>query len=915
MNKDFYITELIEPSVLQKVQDSFSNMIGMAALTTDEDGHPVTEGSNFTDYCMKYTRQTKVGCERCKKCDRDGALKTHKTGKPTSYYCHSGLIDFAAPIMAEGKMIGSFIGGQVLTEPPNPERIRFVADQIGVDFEEYWAAVQKVPVIDKHRVVDATNFLYTIAGVLSDMAISKRRAIEAGIEIERSAKMKTDFLANMSHEIRTPMNAVIGMAEMALRENIPDAARNYIQQIKSSGRALLTIINDILDYSKIESGKLDIIPAEYEPLALFNDVTNIIMTRLLDKDVELSLDISPELPRLLFGDNIRVRQILINLANNAVKFTKHGHIKITVDFEWRSTLDILMKISVQDTGIGIKPEELAHIFESFQQADSKRNREIEGTGLGLSISRSLVKMMGGELFCESEYEKGSTFSFTLPQAVVDKKPSMQVREPQKIYALAFLGNAFLEKRFRADCATLGVTNTEIIVSDAEVPITCNVSMEEHPNHSIFLFLNNVHFTPELRSYVEEHPQINAILVADFFTEVQLTSPNMMVVKKPLSAMNLSLLFNHERLSFSSNPDHADDAGFIAPDAWILIVDDNAVNLTVAEGLLEPLKMHIVSATSGKEALKLAGQRHFDLIFMDHMMPEMDGVEATHLIRQEYPSYADTPILALTANAVDNAREMFLREGLNDFIPKPIELSVLMSKVRQWLPQEKIKQLSEEERERELLKRAVAAENAKAATSKNSAPQILDLDTGEAISMLGSEALFRNVLREYHRAILQKAQRIKEHETTGDLEAYTIEVHALKSSSKQIGASRLSSMAAELEDAGRAGDMEMIRKYTTPTLKKYMSYYEGLKPFLPAEEKETAEDTEETDSAALREGFDRLRNAIDDLDMDAVEATVNTLMKYQLPEDQQTLRKHLRGAAEDMDYDTCLTLLDEWERIL
>lgn len=262
--QEVYLTDLINVDMLQKIQDAFSEMTGMAALTTDADGKPVTKGSNFTDYCMKYTRKSKEGCARCEQCDKFGAESTMKTGKPTTYMCHSGLIDFAAPITAGGHLVGCFIGGQTLTEKPKKAFIKTIAKELDIDFEEYWDALEKVQILDQDKIASASEFLFTTASVLSDIAYGQYMALEAKKEIEHVANMKSDFLANMSHEIRTPMNAVIGMAEMALREDLTPTAREYIRQIKSSGSALLNIINDVLDFSKIESGKMDIQPADID---------------------------------------------------------------------------------------------------------------------------------------------------------------------------------------------------------------------------------------------------------------------------------------------------------------------------------------------------------------------------------------------------------------------------------------------------------------------------------------------------------------------------------------------------------------------------------------------------------------------------------------------------------------------------
>ena len=897
-----YLTDLIDKSTLQKIQDAFSNMVGMAALTTDSTGLPVTEGSNFTEYCMKYTRQSKVGCARCEECDRYGAVMTQESGHPTSYYCHSGLIDFAAPIIADGKMVGSFIGGQVLTEKPDPEKIKKVAEEIGVDFDEYWTAIEKVQVIPKEKIDNATDFLFTIASVLSDMAMGKHQALIANVEIEHAAKMKTDFLANMSHEIRTPMNAIIGMSEMALREDLPENARDYINQIKSSGRALLTIINDILDFSKIESGKLDIQPIEYDSMSLFNDVVNIIQTRLVDKDVELFLDITPDLPVLLYGDNIRIRQILINLANNAVKFTNSGEIRIVVDFERHSDTQGELTVSVIDTGIGIKEDNLHKIFESFSQVDSTRNRNVEGTGLGLAITQRLINLMDGTLNVASEYGKGSTFSFTLPQDIGDPTPAMNVIDNDKKCAISIFNNDRMANFFAYDTKRLGVQAYKLS-KDADIYQSYKSLSRLFPDMEFFLFLDHDMLTDDRKEFIETHPEVHAALISDFVQDNKIKIANLMIVKKPLSSMNLSMIFNNEKIAFAHMSKHEDDSDFIAPEAKVLIVDDNIVNLTVAEGLLEPLKLNTASATSGMEAIKRIHESKFDLIFMDHMMPEMDGITTTQEIRKIFPDYKDIPIIALTANAVGNAKDMFLEAGMNDFIAKPIEVRTLIKTVKKWLPPEKIHKLSEDEE----------AENK---SNKDTSNEIVigDLEVAEAIRMLGNEKIYWNVLKEYHRMIPAKAKSIQEHYDAADWSLYTIEVHALKSSSRQIGAIELSNMAARLEKAGKENDIEYIRANTEEALKKYLEYDSIIAPYF-AETKNT-DNTEKTpvDYDKLKILFEQLREAIDSLDSDEMENICDTIAEYQLTDEQAEYAANLKTACEDLDFDTCNEILDEWENL-
>ena len=824
MTSEVKLTDYIDKDILQKIQDSFSDMTGLAALTTNADGTAVTEGSNFCRFCMELNRKCPLGNQLCEYSDKTGAMMTHSMGKPNLYTCHAGLVDFSAPIIINGEMIGCFVGGQALTSAPDMSRVKAHAIQLGIDPDEYWKAICEVPVLSEDKIQKAMDFLYTLSGVLSDIAYGKYTSDRAKVEMEHAVKMKSDFLANMSHEIRTPMNAVIGMAEMALREDIPDNARSYINQIKSSGRALLTIINDILDFSKIESGKMDISPVEYEPMSLFNDVANIIMTRLMDKEIELILNMNVDMPHLIYGDNVRIRQILINLANNAVKFTRSGQVRFVVDFTWIDSENIMLSVAVEDTGIGIKPENINKIFESFSQLDSKRNRDVEGSGLGLAISKNLLNLMNGTIHVESEYGRGSVFSFKLPQKVVDKTPSMSVKDPSGVLAIGLFENIYLSDGFTWDAAKLGVSVMNLAL-DADLPMACDTFRKRNPGRKLFVFVEQELLNEEKKAYFRNNPDICAVVVAGFFDKIESDLSNLLVVKKPISAMNMAMILNHEKVHYTVTEEHADEVSFTAPDAKVLIVDDNSVNLTVSEGLLEPLKMKTSTAISGKEAIRKIEETHFDLILMDHMMPEMDGVETTRIIRRMYPDYDNVPIIALTANAVNGVKEMFLSEGMNDFVAKPIELRVLVSKIRQWLPPE-------------LIVKNGSAQAGKEQDDDSSEEEIIsgsgvlaDLDTDEAMRLLGTEKLFNAVLAEYTRTIPEKVERVEKLYRTRKWADYAIEVHGLKNASRQIGAMELSSVCAELEKAARSGNEETIMQIHDGMVERYRAYEPVLKAYL------------------------------------------------------------------------------------
>ena len=909
MKHEVTLTDLIDTQILQKLQDSFSNMTGMAALTTDSNGVAVTEGSNFTDFCMKYTRTSEMGCARCEQCDKWGARLAYEKGKSVAYFCHAGLMDYAAPIMAGGKIMGCFIGGQVLTKAPDTEQVRRIAEDLDIDPDDYVEAVGKVSIIQQSAIDNAAEFLYTLADILSEMAYNKYRVIQANNEmqrnldlaakayeaLEKSENMKSDFLANMSHEIRTPMNAVIGMAEMALREELPSAAKDYINQIKDAGKSLLTIINDILDFSKIESGKMDITEVDYEPMSMLYDVSNIIMTRLKDKDVELILDVAPNIPNKLWGDNIRIKQVILNLANNAAKFTSQGKVVLKMECDKMTPDEISIHVCIEDTGIGIKKEDMEKLFQSFQQVDSKRNRNIEGTGLGLAISKNLLTLMNGSIWVESEYEKGSKFSCVLPQRIVDDTPSIGVRDPGSVTVVGLISNPYIRESLCDDAAKLGIKNVRLLAAKELAGFS--------GGERVFMFIEHPMFSDVVEDYVRSHPNITAILIIDFDARAEYDIPNLQVIKKPLFALNIAMILNGEEIRFNDG-DADNEFDFIAPDAKVLIVDDNAVNLTVAEGLLEPLRMQVDTAGGGKEAIDQISKEHYDIVFMDHMMPEIDGVEATHIIRRLHPEYDDVPIIALTANAVEGTKEMFCREGMNDFVAKPIELRLLVAKVRQWLPVEKLQKSHD-----------VMGANKNIQEAENIDIEIGDLNIKFAMEFLVSEALFWKVLKVFYNSIDKKSKLIKSYVEQEDWTNYTVEVHALKNSAKQIGAISLSQKAEALEKAGNARDLETIRNNTPEMLEQYIAYHPVLEPYCQEDDENSESGKENITVEILQDFFARMKDAVDDLDMDQMEQVIQEMGRYYYEESQYELFRQLREASEEMDVDQCEEILLSWEEQL
>ena len=522
---------------------------------------------------------------------------------------------------------------------------------------------------------------------------------------EHANAAKSEFLANMSHEIRTPINAVLGMNEMILREASKNKAAGDAQgdnksfrrittfayNVDSAGKNLLAIVNDILDFSKIEAGKMELVETAYKLSSVLNDVSNMIAFRARSKDLKFTVEADETLPDELFGDEVRVRQVITNVLNNAVKYTREGSVKLTVGRGEGSsgtsqqktdaavpvpgeTLQLL--VSVSDTGIGIKEEDLAKLFTKFERVDTIQTKTIEGTGLGLAITRSLLEMMGGEISVESVYTVGSTFT---------------VRIPQRVMGSGCLGN-FRESFERT--------------------------------------------LQDLKTYHES---------------------------------------------------------FRAPEARILVVDDTEMNLTVIEGLLQQTELQLDTATGGEQALTMTKDTAYDLILMDQRMPHMSGTQTLqHLRAQEEGINKETPVICLTADVVQGARERYLSDGFDDYLTKPVEGAALEAMLMKYLPAEKC------------IRETVPVDGRKDETAaEEERPAFLpeELDYAAAKQYLGTDAMIEKTLRQFAESAAEKAAEIETLFAQEDWENYTIKVHALKGSARLIGATVLSVLAAHLEEAG------------------------------------------------------------------------------------------------------------------
>jgi signal transduction histidine kinase/CheY-like chemotaxis protein len=620
-----------------------------------------------------------------------------------------------------------------------------------------------------------------------------RRLVELKEKADAANRAKSNFLANMSHEIRTPMNAISGMSELLLRRDIDEESKDYARDIKQASINLLSIINDLLDFSKIEAGRLEIIPAAYYLSSLVNDVVNIIRMRLIEKPVRFYTNIDAAIPNILSGDEVRVRQILLNLLGNAVKYTEKGFISVTITQEALEEHKVILKIVVADSGFGIRPEDQRKLFGEFVQVDTHKNQGIEGTGLGLAIAKQLCTAMGEDIFVESEYGKGSAFTVLIPQGIADTEgadmPFASVDNPGEKKTLVYERRVIYAKSVAWSLENMKVPYR--LVTTGNDFIEALQGEDWYFVFSGYGLYNQV--KPVMEQQKKEFPQKKSpplALMIEWGTEAYI--PDVRFVSLPVQTLSISDVLN-------GTPDRRDygerafnGTRFTAPGARLLVVDDIATNLKVVEGLIAPYHARVDTALSGAEAIELVKQDIYDIIFMDHMMPLMDGVEATAIIRAIEGEYFKTvPIIALTANAVSGMKEMFLARGFNDFLAKPIDVSKLEDVICKWLPREK----------------QIKADGKKALGKKAAPefplPDIPGVNVKRGVNMTGGTAAgYRKVLEQFRKDAGERLALLQEPPDSSALPLFITQVHALKSASASLGAAELSKEAAVLEAAGK-----------------------------------------------------------------------------------------------------------------
>ncbi len=593
-------------------------------------------------------------------------------------------------------------------------------------------------------------------------------------EAERANSAKSRFLANMSHEIRTPINTIMGMDEMILREEAAGVPKNYFLNvinyaldIRNASESLLGLINDLLDMSKIESGKMHPVELEYDMQELLRSIVSMIRVRSTEKDLSFDVCIDEILPKRLYGDSGKIKQIVLNLLTNAVKYTESGGFALNVSVESRTDDMIDLKFSVKDTGIGIREEDMEKLFTAYERLDEEKNSGIQGTGLGLDISKRFAQLLGGDLVVESVYGQGSEFIFTVSQKIVDATP-------------------------------MGI-----------------------------------------------------------FTEREETG-----VKGPYVAQ------------------------FVAPDADVLVVDDNPMNLNVIRGLLKPTKVFVTTAESGEECLEKIKTTKYNIVLLDHMMPGMDGIETLEKIRE---IDADLPVYALTANAT-SGEEFYKSRGFNGYLAKPIDSETLEKTIMQHIPEEMMMKAERNEHTEEL---------SEMPEEMKWIYETKGIDVDEGIKNSGGISQFIFSLNMFLDTIDGNIKVIRDSFDSENIRLFTIKVHSLKTSARIVGATELSRLCFSLEEAGNKQDIDYIKENAGKLLADYEAYKDKLSKLRKDDDDEGKEPIPEDE---LKDAYAALKEIIPQMDYDSVEMIIDDLKKYKLPEEDKAKIDRLAMLLKTFDWD-------------
>jgi len=747
--------------------------------------------------------------------------------------------------------------------------------------------------LESIKYIDAIQTI-TIVSIFTCAAIVfQHRLYEAELRKTVAAnRAKSDFLAKMSHEIRTPMNAIIGMAELAMREDVPPAAQEYIYTVRQASQNLLSIINDILDFSKIESGKMELALNEYMLASVVNDVVNIIKIKAYDSRLRFIVNVACRIPGALYGDAAKIRQIMLNLLGNAVKYTDKGFVTFSITGEPAGKDEINIKIEVADSGRGIKQSDIEKLYTEFTQFDIESNNDIEGTGLGLAITQSYVTAMGGTIDVRSEYGKGSVFTVTIPQKVMQDQTMTTIAEPDAKRVLIY-------ERRQICIDSIIKTMEELNVRYVIVSTAVEFHREITTGHFTHVFLASVLYAGLKIDYPDLKSDAHFIIIAEFGETIKYHDVS--VLMTPIFCLPVAHFLNGSSGSYIGSFSRRAPVRFVAPDARVLLVDDIESNLAVLEVFLRPYRMQIDLCKSGAEAVEAVKTRQYDLVFMDQMMPNMDGIEAMGIIRALAESHGtyfrDLPVVAMTANVASGLKEMFISKGFDDFLTKPIDNAMLNNVLEGWIPANKQKKPMDaggpDARDVEYLSRYIDIEG-------------LDVAKG-AVMTGGTRQNYLKILNVFYQDGLAKIGELKSSLESDNLPLFTTHIHALKNACAIVGADRLSEVAYEFEQAGKRNDAAAVYANINAFLSDLKTLLYNIDKALYAEG--LKDQGAPIDIETLSGYLDKLKTALIGFDPEAIQDISDLLQNVKYDEKTEQVIKEILRDKLTGDYDGAVVRID------
>ena len=751
------------------------------------------------------------------------------------------------------------------------------------------------------RILQGYAVLFVVIYLVYRYKVSKESMLEMIDALRKSEREKDDFLANVSHEIRTPINTICGISEIMIKNGVPAELEEDVLNIQSAGRNLMAVVGDILDYSELQEGDFEIVEENYHVSSTIYDVINMSMAKKSEKKLELIVDCDANMPSILIGDEQKIRRVVMNLVNNAIEFTNQGCVSIHFGYR-KEDYGINLIITVKDTGIGMSKESVENLFEKFTQADMGRTRKKGGVGLGLAIAQTIVTHMGGFITVKSELDKGSEFRVVIPQKVYDEAPIVELSDKTDISAAVYINmEQFFYGSVRDEYGS--VIQHMIEQLDVKCHVCRNLAeLKRWQKREDFnqIFISLLEYQEDPIYFDNLAKTANVHLIIDHYDDAKVQNKHISKIYKPFFVLSIVSALKNVTLHAEKKYVELENHQLYAPNAHVLVIDDNRMNIRVVEGLMRQYGVQVSYALSGQEGIDMLQSKAFDLIFLDHMMPGMDGIETFHHIRRKQDLYyKEIPIIALTANAIAGAREMFMKEGFTDFLAKPVESSVLHRTLKRHIPLGKQRTLDEKEQLEALQAVEMQKEIEKEKTKETFV--IGDLDIEKGLTYCGSKDNYIEILSSQRDSGQEILMQVEELFAKEDWKNYTIVVHGIKSSMMSIGAVTLSEMAKGLEFAGKRDDIAYIKAEHTKLTEGFARVMKMLdeSPHLGA--KESMEEVIDKPTISEEE-FDakliELENASYDLDGDKMHQILDALSAYSYG--NKDLQKELKSVYKKID---------------